>query len=155
MRLILLLLTLCSSALADDGGTYIKGGLGLNGSLGASQSLFLGFQGPITSIFIWQMETGAYYVDNQMPSIIGLLGGSAGISVGRKVYGKLLVGPSVITATDSRLPSNFQFNDDFEIGIRDGKDYSLGLNYKHISNAGLTGGNGGRNFLMLKLQVPF
>lgn len=158
MKKLLPLLFLMSSLAqaADPGGTYFKLGLGLNEPLTATKSLFLGFQGPIKSIFIWQAEVGGYYAYLQQPDFIGMASGSLGISISNPyVYGKLLFGPALMTNTDSRLGSIFEFNDDAEFGIRDRQGYAIGLNYKHISNAGLTPGNGGRNFLMIKVQVPF
>lgn len=45
-----------------------------------------------------------------------------------------------------------QFFQDFYFGIRDDRGTSLGLNYKHISSAGIVMPNKGRDFMTIRVQ---
>lgn len=70
-------------------------------------------------------------------------------------YGYSFVGAGGVTRTDSMLGGHFQFSEDVGIGIKDKRGVSIGLNYKHISSAGIYNPNQGRDFLQLSLGVLF
>lgn len=61
-----------------------------------------------------------------------------------------------ISNTDSRLGSNFQFFHDVCGGLKDDvTNATLSFCYKHISNAGITSPNLGRDFMIIKIGVPY
>lgn len=81
---------------------------------------------------------------------------SVGIEVNPSpVVVRSLLGAGLITTPDSVLGGNFQFTQDFLIGLRDQRRNLIGLSCKHISNGGLTFPNKGRNFLALQVEIPW
>lgn len=81
---------------------------------------------------------------------------SGGVNVDlNRAYVQWLVGPAYISHTDAYLGGNFQFNNDLGIGVKDENNYSIGLNFKHMSSAGIYQPNKGRDFLLLRVSVPW
>lgn len=154
--LLLITMCLCVQTRADDG-TFWKLGIGLDDKIGTTKLLSGGYQGYLIGIFDYQLEAGAFQDAGNSVGIVGFGGASVGISVKSTsgVYAKVFAGPSLITNTDDRLSSILEFNDDIELGIRDSRNVCLGLDFKHFSNAGLFPPNIGRDFLLLKVQIPF
>lgn len=152
----LLIILLSVNCFADEG-TFWKLGVGLDGNFGTAKLLSGGYQGPLAGIFDYQLEAGAFQDAYSSAGMIGFGGTSIGISVQSQtgVYAKVFAGPALLTNTDERLSSVFEFNDDLELGIRDSRGISIGLDVKHFSDAGLTSPNLGRDFLLLKVQIPF
>ena len=58
-----------------------------------------------------------------------------------------------ITATDQLLSSHLQFMGDVMIGVNDLQGRSFGIGYKHISNAGISLPNRGRDAIVLSIGV--
>jgi hypothetical protein len=142
-------------SLAAKADPYLKAGLGLNNRLGITKAFFIGNQSYLGKYFLWQVEGGGF-VDINSKSSLGLISASFGVhATGSNFYAKFLIGPALMTGTDDRLSSLFEFNDDLEFGIKGKSGAEVGVNYKHLSNAGLVGPNLGRDFLMLKVQLPF
>lgn len=75
-----------------------------------------------------------------------------------KNFGGLYVnwfsGVGAITTPDSLLSSAFQFFHDASIGLQDSRGVRIGLHYKHISNAGITEPNRGRDFFGIDFAIP-
>jgi hypothetical protein len=71
------------------------------------------------------------------------------------LYAQGLWGIGAISTTDSMLGGNFQFTQDLGLGLKDATRRAVGLNYKHVSSAGIYSPNKGRDFLTIKLQIPF
>jgi hypothetical protein len=153
--LALLTLLLSSTSLADGG--YLKYGIGVNDTPGATKAIFTGYQADITKVFMYQLELGGYRDNNQSQDLIGVVSASIGVNTESNsgFFLKVFFGPSLISQGDSRLSGNFQFNNDLELGIKGFNDFSIGLDFKHISNAGLVPPNQGRDFLLLKLQFAY
>lgn len=137
-------------------GTYIKYGVGVdNPNLGAKLMSF-GYQAPLLLLMDYQLEGGVYNDTNQSQGPIGFGNADFGFSaMGDNVYAKAFFGPAFVTSTDSRLSSIFEFNHDFELGIIDHRGVSVGMAFKHMSNAGIWGSNLGRDFGLFKVQIPF
>jgi hypothetical protein len=154
INLLIVSLLLSSTTYANE---YIKYGVGLNGVPGATKSLFVGYQADITQVFMYQLEMGGYRDTNQVQGAVGLVSASIGVNTisTSGVYMKVFFGPCFNTQGDSRISGNFQFNNDIELGIKGINSFSIGLDFKHISNAGLLSPNQGRDFLMLKLQLAY
>jgi hypothetical protein len=150
--LILLSLTACAST--------FKYGVGLNGDATfpdpstkiisvVDQEEFL--EGP----FDYQWELGTF-IDNSNrlgPTVFGSF--ALGLETkGPGLFASYFVGPALITQTDQRLASIFEFNNNFQIGIRDRRGLSLGVGFQHFSNAGLWAPNIGRDFFIINLTIP-
>lgn len=155
------LATLLLALSAESGDLVVKYGAQIpqkNEGIGASKALFLAYQAPITSQFIYQYE-GGFWADNggngrKSGGLTGLSGG-VNVSAGY-VFLQALTGPAYLTTTDSILGGHLQFNNDLAIGVRDPKTRnSIGVAYKHISSAGLSEPNRGRDFIMFRVSVGF
>jgi hypothetical protein len=144
--------------------TYFKIGLGTGNSgkdiitetkmasIGTQMRLFM-------EPFVQQLEAGIW-IDSRR-DLGRESSGFAGYSVGMHVLSKsgifmeYLLGPSVITHTDSNLGGNFQFNHDIGVGVKNAKGYSLAFGYKHLSSAGIYMPNNGRDFATFRILLPF
>jgi hypothetical protein len=58
-----------------------------------------------------------------------------------------------INSPEHRLPSSFQFGSHLGMGLRLGKDASLGIALQHLSNAGLKQPNGGIDLILVQYTV--
>lgn len=161
MKKYLLILTLCLSLHAD---LAFKYGVGLFQSAKDSNSetkvFSLAYQDTLlgTDFLIKQYELGMWSDSRQ--DLGRLSSGFFNMSFGVRVnapgtYAEGLWGIGVVTHTDAYLGGNFAFNHDLSTGFRSESGATLGINYKHISNAGLYNPNIGRDFLMIKMGIPF
>lgn len=101
-------------------------------------------------VFTDQFELGAY-----TNSFSGLAAYSLGIHLNKEVfYIEGLSGIGVITRTDSLLGGYFQFFHDVGMGLENSGGFCAGVGYKHISSAGISTPNLGRDYLYLKLGIP-
>ncbi len=66
-----------------------------------------------------------------------------------------LWGAGGITTTDDRLGGNFQFTHDLSIALYDSSNESIGIGWKHISSAGLSSPNKGRDFILMRMGFNF
>lgn len=153
----LLLLLIPLNSFAGSGGTYWKFGLGIDSPSTSTKIIATGYQGPLWHVLDYQLEVGMFNDNNQSQGLIGFMGASVGVSVVTHsgFYSKLFAGPALITQTDSRLSSILEFNEDLELGLINDSGVSIGADLKHMSNAGLWPPNIGRDFLLLKVQIPF
>jgi hypothetical protein len=152
--ILLMILSACAHS------SHLKYGVGLNdGPFPDTQVKIIGIGSsrPLGPIFDMQHEAGLF-ADNRSglgptgyvsPAMIGLE------TKGPGLYAHYFVGPSLITQTDQRLSSILEFENSFELGIRDYRGISLGANLTHFSNAGLWLPNMGRDFLGVRLNINF
>ena len=132
---------------AEAGQLNLATGYSLNSS-DRTKIFTLGYQAPLSPIFRYKLEGGAYIGDGSSP----FFGPSLGVGTGSGAfYAEYFLGPSILFIPDGRLTSWYQFNHDLGFGIHGDNGVSMGVNYKHLSNAGLEGANLGRDFLMLKI----
>lgn len=68
------------------------------------------------------------------------------------LYVSAFWGPGLISTSDTQLGGNFQFFHDLCAGFQD-KATSVGVCYKHISSAGISKPNKGRDFLLFRLGI--
>lgn len=61
-------------------------------------------------------------------------------------------GPALISSPDTLLGGYFEFMEDVRLGIVDRKDNYVGVFYRHISDAGLTQVNIGRDIIGLEIR---
>lgn len=159
MKYLIALLMLIMPNLAHGAGDYfLKYGLGMNNGNFPNTSvklISLGRIAPLYSLIDYQLEGGIFDDNSQPQGIIGFAGASLGVRTKSPgLYASFFIGPSLVTETDTRLASIFEFNNDLEVGVRDSRGLSIGINYKHFSNAGLTPNNIGRDFFTIKLTLP-
>lgn len=95
--------------------------------------------------------------DNPRRSSSGFLGYSVGLRVkAQYIYVESLWGICGISHPDNTfLSGNFQFMQDLGIGFIDELGRSIGISYKHISNAGIQIPNKGRDALQIQVGIPF
>ena len=102
-------------------------------------------------------EVGGY-VDNGGRGRKGAAFGSfqVGVAPGPDVglYGKAFLGPCLISTRDSQLGGFGQFCSNMGVGFRDRTSF-LGVNYMHISSAGLAYPNRGRDFMAFEMGLRF
>ena len=153
----LLILLLALNCYADDKDIYLKFNTGIDDKIGSARLLAVGYQAPFYKILDYQLEGGAFRDSHQVQSTIAYGSATLGFTVNAQsgTYAKIFAGPALVSSTDSRLSSIFEFNDDLELGIRDKRGLALGISFKHISNAGLVPPNTGRDFVGFKVQLPF
>jgi hypothetical protein len=162
MKYLLILSIILSVNLHAD--LAIKYGLGVAQSAKDSNSetkvISIAYQEQIAFLeyLIKQYEVGAY-IDSRQDlgrRSSGFATASLGVHVNAAgTYCQALWGVGGITNVDSYLGGNFQFNQDLSVGFRDNNGAMIGVNYKHISSAGLYMPNVGRDFLMIKMSVPW
>lgn len=157
MRYSLLLLLLGSLCFADD--SYVlDGGVGIANSakkgLSETKMLTLGKQydliGPIKERAIvggWLDNSGGGKNGS------GLVSGQIGFEVNRNgLVAGLFTGPCLISNTDTMLGGHFQFMDDLHLGLEDHSGNYLGVMYRHISSAGISTPNLGRDIMAIEMR---
>ncbi len=142
--------------------TIFKYGLGVFNSAkdSAAETKFasLAYQDEFLGLFIYQFEGGFWYDtrEDMGRRSSAFAGASIGVDVDvRPFFAQWLVGPSVISTKDSYLGGPLQFNNDVAFGLRDHRGNSVGIGYKHLSSAGIFEPNKGRDFLMLRIGIPW
>lgn len=156
---IILLLFIATSALANDYAPTkttpfmkIAGSLNTE-SIATNKLISVGYQHPLTHLFDYQLE-GGYFVDNKANTKTAFFGPSIGITAeNANIYTKAFVGPAYVSHTDDHLSTPYEFNTDFEVGVKDKRGTSIGIGYKHMSNAQICDGcsNLGRDFLFVRV----
>lgn len=154
----MLLVSLSSFCEAGSFGRY---GVGLFNTAQyghASTKLFsLGREEDLFGPFIHQGEIGLYADQSghgRKSSAFGFY--SIGVEVNPGYFlARSLWGIGAITHPDAMLGGQFQFTQDLFIGVKDYKENAIGLNYKHISSAGIYTPNKGRDFLTVQVEIPW
>jgi len=115
----------------------------------------LSYETSLNKHIIQKSEAGFWIDNNETHSSSAYGSYSLGTKVNSgNVFMSFFLGGALINKTDSQLSTNFQFSHDLGVGIEDnGK--SIGLNLKHLSNAGIKKPNMGRNFIQLEVKLPF
>jgi hypothetical protein len=163
LGLIVLISTLLApqSALCVSEGTYFKYMVNANSSVGdfsVMKGLALGYQS--SALFLaTRLEAGAYADQSNRKGARSSGFGFAGIGV-QPEYGPLYVNffqyVGLIGSPDTVLGGLFQFSEEAGIGIKDERNgTSVGLFYKHISNAGISSPNFGRDFVGIQAMIPW
>jgi hypothetical protein len=142
--------------------TFFKYGVGVFKSANRSavevKTISVGRQRPLGYYMIYQYEVGGWMDtrDDAGRKSSGFANVATGINLNiGPMYAQSLWGVALITNTDSYLGGHEQFNEDLAIGIKDWRGVGLGINYKHISSAGLWQPNMGRDMMSVKLNIPW
>ena len=144
-----------SHAKADD--YAIRGGAAIIDGNPSGASKYFGLRHETGESIAVAAEVGGY-VDNKGEGRVGStlfklgMGVKPGPEVG--VFAKMFVGPCVISSTDILLGGHYQFCSDLALGVRD-KETFVSAGYMHISSAGLSRPNKGRDFIILEMGVRF
>lgn len=78
-----------------------------------------------------------------------------GVETDGSVFARVMAGPAVITTPDAYLGGYLAFTEDFYFGLRGSNNNTVGILYKHISNAGLFQPNVGRDIAGVQISIPF
>lgn len=78
-----------------------------------------------------------------------------GVQTDGPVVARVMTGPAIITSPDVYLGGNFQFTEDFYIGIKGPNQNTVGIMYKHFSSAGIEQPNVGRDLAGVQVGIPF
>lgn len=144
------------------GEAVIRYGLGFAQPEGSRDALVktlgVGFRNNLNSQILWQVETGMFSdsQSNLGRNSAATLKAQLGIapSIGA-FYAGAFFGAGGISKTDTLLSSHFQFFHDLELGFRDAVGTGMAFGWSHISNAGLSLPNHGRDFLCVRLLLGF
>jgi hypothetical protein len=163
--LVLLVLILPTNAIAGEG-WFGKYGVGLpadpQNSISDVKTIFIGRQYQFSQnspfkLLDWKWEVGGW-ADNAGDGRKHGGFGSASIGLEPQLdifYINAFWGVGAATHPDTMLGSHFQFVQDFGVGFKDARGVGVGFSYKHISNAGMTEINRGRDFITIQLRTPW
>lgn len=155
---IILFLALASTARADEG--FFSFGIGQANSAkyhtGEVKVGNVGLREEIYQGIYWQYKVGYFGDGSGDPTRKGSLYASMGPGMLidlRPVEMRAGYGLAAISTPDSYLGGRFpQFQGEIYMGFRDHRGNGIGLQYEHISSAGLVTPNQGRDFLVLQLS---
>lgn len=136
----------------------VDGGLGVfnsgKKSLSETKMASLGLQEDLWNC-VKDRFTGGVWLDNagNGRKSSGFASAQVGFEVNNNgIVGSIFTGPAFINQTDALLGGNFQFMENFNLGIQDQNSNYIGVYYRHISDAGLTPINIGRDFMGLEIR---
>jgi hypothetical protein len=157
MKKLLLLLLISNVCFGDE--AFIGYGLGIfhdaDTFMGQNKYMDVGYRETMWEGLYWQNKLGGW--SEAGPDLTRKGGGFYSNGLGLEVDlspvevrgGGAL---ALITSPDSQLGGNFQFNEDFSVGVRDRKGDGIALQYNHLSCGPLCQPNLGRDFLILELS---
>lgn len=155
---IILCLLISSVCLADE--VFLGYGVGVFGDAkyytGQNKYLELGYRSVVWEGIYWQFKGGCWgeaSPDKSRTSSAWLSSGP-GLEVDLSpIEIRSGWGLAAISSPDSQLGGHFpQFNGEMYIGLRDKRGDAIGLQYEHISSAGIINPNLGRDFVTLQLS---
>lgn len=130
-----------------------------NEYIGQNKYFEAGYREFLVSGIYWQYKAGFWGEgsNDQTRKSGGWISTGPGLEVNLKpIEIRSGWGLAAITTPDSQLGGRFpQFNGEFYVGVRDDAGSSIGLQYEHISSAGLQLPNQGRDFMTLQLGLKF
>ncbi len=160
-NIVILLILTTNICKADE--AFMSYGLGVFKSaeerVAETKVATIGYRKNIFSSLDWQLQVG-YYSDassNVMrnSSLFGTTGPQFSVQLSAIVVRSGL-GVVYINSPDSYLGGRFpQFTENLYLGLRDVLNASIGLNYSHVSSAGIFSKNIGRDFITLELAKKF
>lgn len=132
-----------------------KEGVGITNSLNGNIGIFsVSYEDKYNNIAMQKTELGLWTDSIKNHSGSGYGAYSLGIKVKPdSFYLEAYLGGAFITNTDKLLSTHFEFMHDLGFGLQS-KRKSIGLNFKHLSNAGIKKPNIGRNFLQISVKFP-
>jgi len=146
----------CAGVHASDG-TYLHYYVGAQaGEMSSLKSLSVGYQDHVLFLAT-RLEGGGVFDRRRGGSSSAFGHASVGVEPEYgPIYMHFFQGVGLMTSSDAFNSGYLQFFEDFGIGFRDReKGVSVGLSYKHISNAGLSEPNKGRDLIGLQVMIPW
>jgi hypothetical protein len=144
-------------SLASEG-SFLKYSVSASDKFATQKGLSFGYQEEILFLDV-KWEAG-FWADNSgrqgaKSSAFGSYSVGLEPTVG-SFYVNFFQGVGLITHPDTVLGGPFQFFEDIGLGIRDlERGISIGLQYKHISSAGIFQPNLGRDTFGIQLMIPW
>ena len=138
-----------------SGNLYAEFGPDLNFGLYSHKFFTIGYTDKLSDIFDYQIESGGWKTSYKGERNSLYTSYQIGIKTDTIFYGRFFTGPALISTTDQRLSSVFQFKHDLGVGFKDKRNVGIGINYSHVSNANLKLPNLGRDFIQLRVEIPF
>ena len=121
--------------------------------VGQSHYISAGLTDDLNGIFKSRYELGYWSDSINSSSLYGAY--QIGLTASNDIiYADFFTGPSLITRPDNRLSSPIEFKHDVGVGVMGKNKVGIGINYSHLSNAGIRQPNLGRNAVQLKLTLP-
>jgi hypothetical protein len=153
MKLVLLALFFSFAAKADS--LYVKAGIDpLTPGLAQSRYYAAGLEHDLTPHVALKAELGGVYDKRSKAKNSALLSGAVGVKLDFYfVEVSYFFGPSWLDRPDGVQGSHVNFQQELRLLLKqDG--YQIGLVGSHVSNAGLSARNEGRNYLLLQVSLP-
>lgn len=138
-----------------SGNLYAEFGPDLNFSFYSHKYFTVGYTDKLTETFDYQFEGGGWKTSYEGERSSLYTSYQIGIKTDTPFYARFFTGPALISTTDQRLSSIFQFKHDLGVGFKDKRNVGIGINYSHVSNAGFKLPNLGRDFVQLRVELPF
>lgn len=116
----------------------------------------VGHRSPLALGLTYQYELGGWVDiagDGRKSSGYGAF--QLGVETDGPVFARVMAGPALITSPDAYLGGVLNFTEDFFAGLHGPNGNSVGVLYKHISNAGLEPPNVGRDLAGVQISIPF
>ena len=161
MKLVTILLLIgiwANVAYGDDSQYIVDGGIGVfhsaTNSLSETKMLTLGIQNTISGPWKDRTVVGGW-IDNAGGGKTGsaLASGQIGFEVNKDgLLAGVFSGPAAISTTDVLLGGHLQFMDDVHLGIEDKDKNYFGVMYRHLSSAGISTPNIGRDVIAIELR---
>lgn len=123
----------------------------------ATKVFSLGYEDEWIGPFIHQYEFGLFADasgHDRKSSGFGFYSVGVEVDPGYMVL-RSLWGIGLISTPDSMLGGMFQFTQDFLVGLRGKNGNTIGIDYKHISSAGIEIPNKGRDFMTIQVEIPW
>lgn len=151
-------LLLAAESHAGSFGRYGVGVFEDMGTASPTKAFSLGYEEDWFGPFVRQCELGLYAdprgSDGRRSGGYGFISAGVEVKAGYLVL-RSLWGLGAITHPDVRLGGPFQFAQDALVGVRGLNNNVIGINYKHISSAGIYSPNMGRDFVSVQVEIPW
>lgn len=153
MKSILALLLLTQSAVADT--AFYSFGAGVIDTI-STKIGNIGYRRDLIDGIFLQGKIGAWIDASGLPGKTGSIYASTGPGILvnlRPIEIRNSWSLAAITSPDSQLGGIFpQFNGELYIGVRDRKGNGIGIQFEHVSSAGILNPNLGRDFLVIQVS---
>lgn len=130
--------------------------MGTSATKEASSKIFgLQYEDYLTRGFIFQIEQDLLSIPSDTYTATATGSARVGVRVdANHIYATATAGPAYISQTDRYLGGYFQFTESVSLGLQDNYG-SVGIGYQHISSAGLSKPNKGRDYFFIQTGIHF
>lgn len=152
MKSLVLLFTVLLSTAASANIVSLSFGPSVDDGIGVNKMLALDYEvssGAPALIF----DFGEYNEPSGIPAIYAGVSGGIHIVAPSGLTSRISFGPVLVSETDSRISSPFEFHIQARLGL-DLHFWETGLEFDHFSNAGLVPPNLGRDVVSLYVGIP-